>query len=421
VMPVYIEHSGYTSEGGCGDCGETNLIWAHELLPGAKPSPADDDYCGHCSQRPRQEGPVSGALKVVDPATMTPHVCRRPDAGPFPGDDDPVTHGELNQFGPVSRQQLTVAIERLAADCDDQIAGLRSETARQQHGPVMLTVRDTSKRTRREIKGLAHFQLPTVIMTLDAGEPCLMAGAAGCGKEKIARQAAEVLGVEFYSLAGSLTPQTPVSSIMGYMNSAGDYVGTNFRTAFQHGGLIFLDEIDNAHPESLAAVNQVLAVDAGEKAGFADGMIPRHQDFYCAAAANTFGLGGDLTYARHRGDAATWDRFSVESMEYDLALEGALCLATGLDAGWCAEVTRFVRELRRRSQEFGLPHVFGMRASRGMCRLLAKMDEGMTVEMAVERRCRRGKSADDWDKLAHGVPLPGARSRPHAVSAARSA
>jgi MoxR-like ATPase len=248
---------------------------------------------------------------------------------------------------------------------------------------------------------LHHQQLGDVIRVMSV-EHCLMVGGAGAGKGEIAYQTAEALGVPFYTLdQGSLSPQTPVSAIIGYMNSSGNYVGTTFRQAFEHGGLIFLDELDNAQPACLATVNAALAIREGQVLGWPGGqMVKRHKDFRVLAAANTFGRGPDRTYAaRQRGDAATWDRFSILHLKYDHGLEDVLCRQTGLDEDRVVNVVRYVRSLRSNVEKQNLPVVIGMRASIGMCRLL---QAGMSADAAIDARCRRGASDADWAKISHG-------------------
>ena len=52
----------------------------------------------------------------------------------------------------------------------------------------------------RPVDGLAHRVLPTVIEILGDGDHVLMVGPAGTGKSHIAHQAADALGMEFYSI-----------------------------------------------------------------------------------------------------------------------------------------------------------------------------------------------------------------------------
>jgi cobaltochelatase CobS len=90
----------------------------------------------------------------------------------------------------------------------------------------------------------------------------------------MAEQAAEALGIPSHGI--SLSPQTPASALLGYMQAAGDYVSTQFRQAYEHGGLFHFDEVDNAHPSVLAVINGALA---NGHMDFPDGRVKRHGDF----------------------------------------------------------------------------------------------------------------------------------------------
>ena len=242
------------------------------------------------------------------------------------------------------------------------------------------------------LAGISHKSLPHLIMMLSSGEHVLMVGPAGTGKGKMASQAAEALTRRYFSLP--LSPQTPASALSGYMQATGEYVSTLWRDCYENGGLFHFDEFDNAHPAVLAMVNDALASDA---MAFPDGMVSKHEDFLCVASANTFGRGPDRTYAaRQRGDAATWDRFSMLVIEYDTALERILCERTGIDSNVAQEVIRYVRALRANAEKHAMPVVVGQRASVGMCRMI---NAHLPVDFAVDSRCRRGLSDQDWEKL----------------------
>jgi cobaltochelatase CobS len=253
----------------------------------------------------------------------------------------------------------------------------------------------------KKLDGLHHKQLPTVIKMAGARLHCLMVGGAGVGKGKMVRQAADALSLPFYALPASLNPQTPVSHITGYMQASGDYIRTLFRDAFEKGGVMFLDEIDNAHPSALAAINDALAVDPGETVAFPDGMVKRHADFVCVAAANTYGRGPDQTYAaRQRGDAATWDRFNLIHVEIDEPLEMTLASRTGAPVRVVAEVVRYIRALRHNAWEKRKPVVLGPRAVIDMCKMISA---DISTDEAVFARLRRGMSDQDWKDISGGV------------------
>jgi cobaltochelatase CobS len=262
-----------------------------------------------------------------------------------------------------------------------------------------VTVQIKTDTETRVIPGLTHKSVPTVLTVLNAGEHCLMVGPAGTGKSTIAEQCADALGVSYYSI--SLSPQTPASSLLGYMQAAGEYVASLYRQAFEHGGVFHFDEFDNAHPSVLAVINASLA--NGHMA-FPDKMVARHPEFRVCASANTYGRGPDRQYVgRQALDAATLDRFSIVSVEYDRALENELCKGTGAAGNVVREVLSYVWQLRDNAERHKMTLIFSPRASVGMCRLI---NAGMPVNEAIESRARRGISDADWAKVTQGVSLP---------------
>jgi cobaltochelatase CobS len=182
----------------------------------------------------------------------------------------------------------------------------------------------------------AHPELPRITRALLAGVHVFMAGPAGCGKTHIGEQAAQLLGLSFYSTGAVDSPYT----LTGFKNAAGDYQRTAFRDAFELGGLFLFDEIDASDPAALLVINQALA--NGQMA-FPDSMVKRHADFRVLACANTYGHGADRLYVgRAQLDAATLDRFARVALDYDRDLERKLA---GDDA-WCVRVQAIRAEAR---------------------------------------------------------------------------
>jgi cobaltochelatase CobS len=245
----------------------------------------------------------------------------------------------------------------------------------------------------------AHNRLPVILKIIAERLHVLMVGPAGTGKSTIADQAAEALGLSYYSI--SLSPQTPASSILGYMQAAGEYVRSLYREAYEFGGVFHFDEFDNAHPSVLAVINASLA--NGQMA-FPDAMVKRHADFVCVASANTYGRGPDRAYVgRQQIDAATLDRFTVVPVDVDEALEEAICRTTGATHTVVSEVLRYVRGLRKAAELHKMPLVFSPRASQGACKLLTA---GLSLDEVIEFRVRRGISDQDWSKVSSGVGRP---------------
>lgn len=388
-----VKHSKRTLRTGCKFCGNKNLYWAHDTAV------HDDKYCEehdtygkfvliepsgelhilHCpGAKPRQttttetpkEEPVSAPTAPVTP----------PPAPPAPAGVDPA-YAAFQAL----MSKMTPTLDR------DQITAI----IREEFANVVYPTRTVVQKPNGDVKpidGKTHVKVADVITDLYAGEHVMMVGPAGTGKSTIAEQAAEALGIEYYSI--SLSPMTPASQILGYMQAEGEYVRSLYREAYEHGGVFHFDEIDNAHPSVLAVINASLA---NGMMAFPDGMVKRHDDFRCVASANTYGKGADRAYVgRQQIDAATLDRFTIETIEIDEALETDLCMSTGLDPDTVKRVLTTVRRYRKNAADKRMTVVISPRASVGMCRLLSA---GKSWDAAIEARVRRGMSDADWSKL----------------------
>ncbi|SDU12215.1 AAA family ATPase [Amycolatopsis keratiniphila] len=394
---MLIKHSKRTIRSGCKKCGDKSLYWAHDTAQ------SGGDHCDKCQ--------TSGKWVLID-AAGEPHKCGS-DVSPVAEkvaagnvsvevratdvhEGDSVSNSTDHAAPLTGGGDAFAAFQSLVAslapkvDRDEVSAMIKRELDN-----VLVPTRTVVERVTgvRRVIANSHEKLADVTTDLLAGEHVMMVGPAGTGKSTIAEQAAESIGIPYYSI--SLSPMTSASQILGYMQAEGEYVRSLFREAFEHGGVFHFDEFDNGHPSVLAVINASLA--NGQMA-FPDQMVKRNPDFRCVASANTYGRGADRAYVgRQQIDAATLDRFSVETISVDEALETSLCLATGLDKVMIDKVLKFVRTLRKNAEERAMTVVISPRASVGMCRLLAA---GKSWDSAVESRIHRGMSEKDWNKLS---------------------
>ncbi len=216
----------------------------------------------------------------------------------------------------------------------------------------------------------AHKALPLVIQMVTAGVSPFLVGPAGSGKTTLAEQVAKVLKRKFY-MAARVTSEF---KLVGFVDAQGHTVRTQFREAYEHGGVFLFDEVDASDPDALTAFNAALANGLGD---FPDGMVPRHKDFVAIAAGNTFGRGADRQYVgRNQLDAATLDRFQTLEVDYDEVLEAQLAG----DADW----TAFVQCARKACELERVRHIISPRASMAGARMLAVgMDRETVKESAV--------------------------------------
>ena len=164
---------------------------------------------------------------------------------------------------------------------------------------------------------MKHNKFEYVKKVVETGIHVLLTGAAGTGKTTIAKQVAEAMGVPFYAL--SLTKQTSVNAIIGFMNVQSVYTPTQFRQAFEHGGVFLLDELDAGDANVLLTLN---TIENGYVA-FPDKIVQMHENFRLIATANPQDQHNIYT-GRSKLDFSTMDRFFEVELERDPGLEASL-------------------------------------------------------------------------------------------------
>jgi len=237
--------------------------------------------------------------------------------------------------------------------------------------------------TAVRVQGDTHAVLPDLLLAVGAGCHGFLVGPAGTGKSTMAQQAAAALRLDFFAL--SVGPTTPTSKVFGYLDAGGSYHATPFRRAYEYGGLMLLDELDNGHPGLLTELNQALALDI---CAFPDTMVPRHPGFRLVTTGNTYGTGGDRQYVgRQALDAATLDRLVTIDVPVDEHLEARLALAQA--PSWPEKVRRVLTEVHRLRgvvKETKLPAIFSPRASINAARLIeAGASEAQAMQWCVIR------------------------------------
>lgn len=223
----------------------------------------------------------------------------------------------------------------------------------------------------------SHRMLPTIVQAVVAGASPFLVGPAGSGKTTLAEQVAKALNLKFY-MAARVTSEF---KLIGFVDARGSTVRTQFREAFEFGGVFLFDEVDASDPDSLTAFNAALSNGLGD---FPDGMVHKHKDFYAIAAGNTFGRGADRQYVgRNQLDAATLDRFEVFEVDYDEDLEHEL--AGNLE--W----STYVQSIRAAIQRQQVRHIVSPRASiRGARMLAAGMDRKVVEDATIWKGLEAG-------------------------------
>lgn len=205
--------------------------------------------------------------------------------------------------------------------------------------------------TKFQPKGHIRAEFASILRRAKAGLNILLVGPAGSGKTHVAHQVAEALGRPFASI--SCTTGMSESALSGWLIPMGEggrfvFVSSDFVRMYEEGGVFLFDEVDAADPNTLLFINQALANGSfylPQREGKT--RVARHADFVCIAAANTFGTGGNGTYAgRERLDEAFLDRFRAGRVfvSYDTKFERSVVDAELLAWGWA--VRKRIEELR---------------------------------------------------------------------------
>lgn len=227
-----------------------------------------------------------------------------------------------------------------------------------------------------------HKILPDLIIAMAAGDSPFLVGPAGSGKTTIGDQLAQAFKLKFYQ-SSQITSEY---KLLGFIDAKGQYVRTQFRDAYEKGGVFLFDEADASSPQVFVVINSALA---NGWCDFPDKMVHMHKDFKCVSAGNTYGRGADRQYVgRNQLDAATLDRFSIYECDYDEELE--------LELAGNAEWTMYVQKVRKAVEAEKVRHIVSPRASIIGAKLLAA---GMDRAKVEDARIWKGLDKAQRDRI----------------------
>lgn len=193
-----------------------------------------------------------------------------------------------------------------------------------------------------------HKVFKEVVQAVNRGVNVLLVGPAGSGKTFMAEQVATTLQKSF-RYTGAVSSEY---KLLGFVTAQGTTVRTEYREAYEHGGVFLWDELDASSAQALMSFNAGLG---NNHQDFPDAIVRKHPDFRAIASANTYGNGADRLYVgRNQLDAASLDRFYLITMDYDEELEKSLYGSSS----W----VNYVQSARRACRQLNLRHVVSMRA-----------------------------------------------------------
>lgn len=159
-----------------------------------------------------------------------------------------------------------------------------------------------------------HFKFSEIRTLVSHNIPTLLTGEKGSGKTTLAMNIAKYLDLTFYGM--SMTRQTTLSHLMGFINVNGDYVPSQLYKAATEGGMFLIDEIDAADSNVLLVLNTI----ENGYLSFPVGVHYLHENFRLVATSNPQDQHKDYV-GRNKLDAATLDRFDIVEIPRDPNLE----------------------------------------------------------------------------------------------------
>lgn len=296
-----------------------------------------------------------------------------------------------NDFGTQLQNMMLKVLAEQSVDKVMQTAKpLLDDYIKETYGVLPKVIEVKTEKGTKKIEGVTHEKFEQVLKIINANIPVFMTGGAGTGKNVIAKQVAESLGLEFY-FTNAVTQEYKLT---GFIDANGKYQETQFFKAFTKGGLFFLDEMDASIPEVLIILNSALANGYFD---FPCGKFDAHPDFRVISAGNTFGTGADIEYTgRFQLDSASLDRFAVIEIDYSPAIENAL-------ADGDTDLLDFVRTFRKVTYKAGIRCI----ASYRTIERVKKMKDLFSLKEVLKMALTKGLRSDDLNIIKSGFNSEG--------------
>lgn len=227
---------------------------------------------------------------------------------------------------------------------------------------------------RNEIKGVVHEQFETILKFVAMDEPVMLVGPAGTGKNIIAKQVADALGLDFYFTSAV----SQEYKLTGYGDATGNYVPTQFYDWAINGGLFLFDEMDASIAEALVVVNSAIA---NRYFDFpVVGRVYLNEKCRIVACANTYGTGASMEYVgRNQLDGATLNRFGMVEVNYDKRIEDAVCPDK--------DIADFCRNFRSICDKNGVHHIISYREMSRLYKMIVKaeLDKAVAIKTCLTK------------------------------------
>ena len=347
---------------------------------------------------------VGGSVEVEDPTTTT------------------TSNGNSNGTNHNDAETLKALIERIASGTKQAATAIDSDALKTAMDSLKLEltayIKDNlPKPTILEIHQddkpnvtieNPHKLFPKLLYHISKRNHVYMHGPVGSGKSTAAMQAATALSLDYGYI--SLCPQTAESRLQGFIDANGVFRDPIFYRLFKNGGVMCIDEGDNASAQLLTTLNSLLENGHGS---FPGGMVERHKDFVLVMTGNTNGRGANAAFPDRRSfDAAFGERFIFVDWQYDTRLE--LAIAQSIAGDLAKPWVNYVWELREYCRTNHPKLVVSPRASIKGAMYLKDIKEGkypvIDKENPIDDLCEsliyKGFDKDSLKSIKNAVSLP---------------
>ena len=341
-----------------------------------------------------------------------------PKPQPTPKEETPMPQPKPKPTSPMGLEEMVrhIASDVVNTALDGYEGGVNSDEVRTIVNPIMDGFRHEVTELVKSVKpivneihikerpvkvvgGVQHFLFPKVLGAVSQGVNLWLVGPAGTGKSTIGEQVAEALSLPFSAV--NCTSTMTETALKGYNDANGNYVATEFRRIFEGGGVFVFDEVDNANPNVLGALNSALA---NGFMAFADRRVQKHADFVAIATGNTFGAGATMEYVgRNPIDGATIDRFAQLEVPIDEKVEDAMLASVGLEGAVAKQWVTAVRQARQNVADSGLKVIVSPRATLNGAKLLRS--GAFSMQEVFTATVTKGAKPDQVSKISSGVNL----------------
>jgi hypothetical protein len=240
--------------------------------------------------------------------------CPNPSGDAKDGQDDENGAQDENQNANGDDQQQSEREKELEKELEDaKNAKKDSEERARELAQSILEGQNAKAKNLPLGKAIEHWGLKFIEPMVRVNKQVLLVGPAGTGKTFMGRQLNAKLGHDedrFYGI--SLSAGVSEAHLSGRMVFDGSFLDTKFLDIVENGGTILLDEFDNADPNVLVGLNQLLANDEiSVPLRRGNESATRHEECYIVCSANTWGNAyGAQGFVRNQIDSATLDRFA---------------------------------------------------------------------------------------------------------------